>query len=221
MYWRRPFASARSALQGSLSIPASTDLRVHCAVGIFLCLATCAPSELAPPAPSAAPALELNENIQQLPGSLFALQVRRGNEHTKNRAPPHAHSISPFRAGLGFACGVFSAPDGLWCCSCAWTGGGAKCPKAPHPHDDGSECFCRCCCQYELPGFVCKWKPPKPVPPPPTLPPPPPLPSPPGPPLPFPPGPPIPTSCDCHSPVVKVTAMSEVTRRGDPPLSCP
>eukprot|EP01047_Picozoa_sp_COSAG01_P020012 COSAG01_NODE_1130_length_11575_cov_6.349773_14_plen_312_part_00 len=45
--------------------------------------------------------------------------------------------------------------------------------------DDGSECFCRCCCEHKNAGFQCRWKggpppPPSPPPPPPPLPPPPP-----------------------------------------------
>ena len=56
-------------------------------------------------------------------------------------------------------------------CGCSWTKNGTLCGAK----DDGSECFCRCCCPYEKSGFECKWKPP-PTPP---LPPPPP-PSPPG-----------------------------------------
>lgn len=36
-------------------------------------------------------------------------------------------------------------------CDCAWTGGGAKCGA-----DDGSECFCRCCCEHTS-SLSCKW----------------------------------------------------------------
>eukprot|EP00928_Gymnodinium_smaydae_P024532 TRINITY_DN19824_c0_g1_i1.p1 TRINITY_DN19824_c0_g1~~TRINITY_DN19824_c0_g1_i1.p1 ORF type:complete len:320 (+),score=30.22 TRINITY_DN19824_c0_g1_i1:42-1001(+) len=36
-------------------------------------------------------------------------------------------------------------------CGCAWAAGGAKCGV-----DDGSECFCRCCCSY-VPSHTCKW----------------------------------------------------------------
>ena len=52
---------------------------------------------------------------------------------------------------------------------------GTNCPK--DGRDDGSECFCRCCCSTEVksnPAFTCKWNPPAPVPPPPPPPPPPP-----------------------------------------------
>jgi endoglucanase len=39
-------------------------------------------------------------------------------------------------------------------CGCDWTQGGANCGL-----DDGSECFCRCCCPYSGSGFQCKWQP--------------------------------------------------------------
>ena len=70
-------------------------------------------------------------------------------------------------------------------CDCSWTKGGKACGGK----DDGSECYCRCCCKYKGAGFECKWKggpPPPPTPPsppplpPPTPPSPPPPPSPPG-----------------------------------------
>jgi len=37
-------------------------------------------------------------------------------------------------------------------CGCDWTNGGANCGG-----DDGSECWCRCCCQYR--GGNCHWNP--------------------------------------------------------------
>jgi endoglucanase len=57
-------------------------------------------------------------------------------------------------------------------CDCSWTRGGALCKAAG---DDGSECFCRCCCAHKQSGFSCKWhgSGPPPPPPPPTPPPPP------------------------------------------------
>ena len=60
--------------------------------------------------------------------------------------------------------------------------------------DDGSECFCRCCCEHKGAGFKCKWKggPPSPTPPPS---PPAPKPPPPTPPLPPPPPTSPPGSC--------------------------
>eukprot|EP00039_Didymoeca_costata_P019751 m.338776 g.338776 ORF g.338776 m.338776 type:complete len:346 (-) comp18542_c0_seq1:128-1165(-) len=69
-------------------------------------------------------------------------------------------------------------PGGDGPCNCDWTSGGTKCP---HGRDDGSECFCRCCCPYMSQPFTCKWKPPAPPGPvpPPSPPPPPPPPSPP------------------------------------------
>lgn len=36
-------------------------------------------------------------------------------------------------------------------CNCAWAAGGARCGG-----DDGSECFCRCCCEH-VPSHTCKW----------------------------------------------------------------
>jgi len=41
-------------------------------------------------------------------------------------------------------------------CDCGWTSGGSKCPKVGG--DDGSECFCRCCCEY-TDSKTCKWQP--------------------------------------------------------------
>ena len=41
-------------------------------------------------------------------------------------------------------------------CDCGWTSGGSKCPKTGG--DDGSECFCRCCCEY-TDSKTCKWQP--------------------------------------------------------------
>ena len=70
-------------------------------------------------------------------------------------------------------------------CGCGWTKGGANCGK-----DDGSKCFCECCCPHKPAGFSCKWhggptpSPSPPAPPSPPSPPPPPAPPPP------PPGPP-------------------------------
>ena len=55
-------------------------------------------------------------------------------------------------------------------CGCDWTQNGTKCGTT----DDGSECFCRCCCGFEKAGFACKWQPPAPSPAPPPPPPPPP-----------------------------------------------
>ena len=40
-------------------------------------------------------------------------------------------------------------------CNCAWTRGGAACGA-----DDGSECWCRCCCPFTS-GHTCTWKPPE------------------------------------------------------------
>ena len=78
-------------------------------------------------------------------------------------------------------------------CNCDWTHGGAACGS-----DDGSECWCRCCCEYH--GGTCKWTPPPPSPSPPTPPTPPPVPPPPPPPPPpFPPLPP------CNSKVITGT----------------
>jgi len=37
-------------------------------------------------------------------------------------------------------------------CDCSWIAGGANCGE-----DDGSECFCNCCCNYK--GGQCKWNP--------------------------------------------------------------
>lgn len=37
-------------------------------------------------------------------------------------------------------------------CDCSWIAGGANCQQ-----DDGSECFCRCCCEHR--GGQCKWNP--------------------------------------------------------------
>jgi len=48
---------------------------------------------------------------------------------------------------LAFAC----PPGGSGSCDCSWTAGGANCGQ-----DDGSECFCRCCCQYT---GKCGWNP--------------------------------------------------------------
>ena len=40
-------------------------------------------------------------------------------------------------------------------CNCTWSAGGTKCNQK---QDDGSECFCRCCCAYmKNPSFTCKW----------------------------------------------------------------
>lgn len=40
-------------------------------------------------------------------------------------------------------------------CNCSWSAGGTKCSQK---HDDGSECFCRCCCAHmKDPSFTCKW----------------------------------------------------------------
>ena len=52
-------------------------------------------------------------------------------------------------------------------CGCSWTKNGTLCGA----RDDGTECFCRCCCPYEKAGFKCKWKPPPPPPLPPAPPP--------------------------------------------------
>ena len=77
-------------------------------------------------------------------------------------------------------------------CDCSWTHGGKMCGGK----DDGSECFCRCCCEHKGAGFKCMWKggtppappsPPSPSPPAPSPPPPPPAPPSPAPP-PSPPG---------------------------------
>jgi hypothetical protein len=76
-----------------------------------------------------------------------------------------------------------ACPGASKACNCGWTKGGALCPAG---RDDGSECFCRCCCPYKPTGFKCKWHDPHPgpqPPPPPPIPPPPP---------PFPPPPPAP-----------------------------
>ena len=81
-------------------------------------------------------------------------------------------------------------PDPTRHCDCSWTHGGKSCGGK----DDGSECFCRCCCAHLPAGHTCKWHDPHPGPPP-TPPgppgPPPPTPTPPGPPPP-PPPPPVP-----------------------------
>ena len=79
-------------------------------------------------------------------------------------------SVQPIAASNATAC-----PGPSSHCSCSWTGGGKKCGK-----DDGSECFCRCCCEHKGAGFSCKWKGGGPPPPPPTPSPPPLPPSPPG-----------------------------------------
>jgi len=36
-------------------------------------------------------------------------------------------------------------------CNCSWTAGGARCGR-----DDGSECYCRCCCEH-VSRHTCKW----------------------------------------------------------------
>jgi hypothetical protein len=41
-------------------------------------------------------------------------------------------------------------------CNCSWTHSGKSCGDK----DDGSECYCRCCCPYRAAGFQCKWNPP-------------------------------------------------------------
>ena len=99
--------------------------------------------------------------------------------------PAHNASLSSHSAAAaGSAC---PGPDPKHC-NCAYTHGGRSCPKA---RDDGSECFCRCCCQFKAAGFVCKWHDPHPSPPPAPPTPAPPAPAPPAPPAPAPPpGPP-------------------------------
>jgi len=44
-------------------------------------------------------------------------------------------------------------PGSSSACDCAWTQSGAKCGL-----DDGSECFCRCCCPFKESGYLCKWR---------------------------------------------------------------
>lgn len=68
-----------------------------------------------------------------------------------------------------------ACPGSSPACDCAWTRGGSLCHNAG---DDGSECFCRCCCTHKPPGFKCKWRPPGPSPPAPPAPSPPPAPPP-------------------------------------------
>ena len=65
---------------------------------------------------------------------------------------------------------AYTCPTQSSDCGCDWTKNGTKCGTS----DDGSECFCRCCCSFETPGFQCKWKPPAPPAPAPPVPPPPP-----------------------------------------------
>eukprot|EP01043_Picozoa_sp_COSAG02_P010738 COSAG02_NODE_384_length_23406_cov_9.459733_12_plen_488_part_00 len=58
-------------------------------------------------------------------------------------------------------------PGSSSACDCSWTHGGSVCHGAV---DDGSECFCRCCCSHKSPDFKCKWHAHNPSPPPPTPP---------------------------------------------------
>lgn len=100
--------------------------------------------------------------------------------HVTTAAPDDADGRHPERAPT--AC---PGPDPAHC-DCSWTAGGSKCGA-----DDGSECWCRCCCQYK--GDSCQWHPPSPSPPPP----------PPAPPSPPPPPPPPPSPLpDCPSKVI-------------------
>jgi hypothetical protein len=52
----------------------------------------------------------------------------------------------------GPAC-LVSADDALQSCDCDWTQGGDNC----HIEDDGSRCFCMCCCPHMSTGFQCGW----------------------------------------------------------------
>lgn len=44
-----------------------------------------------------------------------------------------------------------SCPGNQGQCNCAWAAGGFRCGA-----DDGSECFCRCCCEHTA-GHSCNW----------------------------------------------------------------
>ena len=85
-------------------------------------------------------------------------------------------------------------------CDCSFTHGGKSCKNA---RDDGSECFCRCCCQYKTPVFKCKWHDPHPRP------------SPPAPPSPPPPSPPSPTPPPSPPPGPPGPGMTAVRVRGN------
>jgi len=43
-------------------------------------------------------------------------------------------------------------PDNDGQCGCDWTKEGANCGG-----DDGSECYCRCCCLFKVDGYQCVW----------------------------------------------------------------
>mmetsp|Transcript_1878 Transcript_1878/g.4528 ORF Transcript_1878/g.4528 Transcript_1878/m.4528 type:complete len:373 (+) Transcript_1878:40-1158(+) len=50
--------------------------------------------------------------------------------------------------------GKGSSCPGQGSCACDWTKEGAQCGE-----DDGSECFCKCCCPYKGTDYQCKWQP--------------------------------------------------------------
>eukprot|EP01047_Picozoa_sp_COSAG01_P052514 COSAG01_NODE_5529_length_4204_cov_4.968088_3_plen_160_part_00 len=95
---------------------------------------------------------------------VYNTTIWMGSVSVEAEAVESAHTTGRLQDGSG-------CPGMSPRCGCDWTANGTKCGSK----DDGSECFCRCCCPYEKPGFVCKWQPPPPPPPPPPpLPPPPP-----------------------------------------------
>eukprot|EP01062_Namystynia_karyoxenos_P083563 TRINITY_DN962_c4_g1_i1.p1 TRINITY_DN962_c4_g1~~TRINITY_DN962_c4_g1_i1.p1 ORF type:complete len:390 (+),score=99.83 TRINITY_DN962_c4_g1_i1:81-1172(+) len=75
-----------------------------------------------------------------------------------------------FAALCAAAAAAAAACPSQGACGCDWTHGGTACHG-----DDGTECWCRCCCQYT---GSCKWQPPAPPGPSPPAPPTPPTPPP-------------------------------------------